>query len=58
VKDLTLSEKLAALPYEAKVRICFRLLKTADHLQRATKVDNAPQAAEDSAGRKKQSRLK
>lgn len=45
VKELTLSEKLAALPFEAKVRICFRLLKTAGQLQRAKRVDAAPRAA-------------
>jgi hypothetical protein len=39
VKELTLSEQLAALPYEAKVRICFRLLKAADYLREAKPLD-------------------
>jgi len=39
MKELALSEKLAALPYEAKVRICFRLLKTAGHLREAKQLN-------------------
>ncbi len=38
MKEATLSEQLAALPYEVKVRICFRLLKSAGCLKKARAV--------------------
>lgn len=56
MKELTLSEKLAALPYEAKVRICFRLLKTAGRLRDARRIEQPVPTFEHRAGLHKSNR--